>query len=392
MLGPVAGQSWDHCSSVDLPSRLGPRNRYQSSAPADVAAEFVAAAANAAKFPDIATFALQPIRQGAPDNLQNLHQLAIHYMGQGNPGEARKVYADIVKQDSSDMVAVKGEKDAAAQESMNNHDMENEYVVFRDRLRHKGEAEKLQKRELKGMTPEQLEERKDDLFKEYDERSQELPYARELAEVHEKLEDLDGAVQWYEWALSLSQGDTALEKKLVLLKQRQSVMAIKALGEKVASATDPGEKQELQEQLNALKAESAAKDIQEAQARVDANPTDKQYRFELGQALVSAARHKEAIPHLQQAKSNPSLAPRAKLLLGQCFMSNNMNDMSAGVLKEAIDEMQSMDDLKKELLYDYAGVLEKMEKKDEALDALKEIYNADYEYRDVAQRVESSYE
>jgi hypothetical protein len=58
---------------------------------------------------------------------------------------------------------------------------------------------------------------------------------------------------------------------------------------------------------------------------------------------------------------------------------------------EAAKELLIMDATKKEVLYELANVLEKMGDKAASLDALKEIYNADYGYRDVAKRVESSY-
>jgi hypothetical protein len=50
-----------------------------------------------------------------------------------------------------------------------------------------------------------------------------------------------------------------------------------------------------------------------------------------------------------------------------------------------------MDNTKKEVLYELAQVCEKMGDKANSLEALKEIYNADYGYKDVAARVESSY-
>ena len=56
-----------------------------------------------------------------------------------------------------------------------------------------------------------------------------------------------------------------------------------------------------------------------------------------------------------------------------------------------ISEMLVMDNLKKEIVYKLAMVLEKMGKKEEYLENLKLIYEVDYGYLDVAQRVESSY-
>jgi len=50
-----------------------------------------------------------------------------------------------------------------------------------------------------------------------------------------------------------------------------------------------------------------------------------------------------------------------------------------------------MDGTKKDVMYERALLHEKLGQKDEYLDALKQIYEVDYGYRDVATRVESSY-
>jgi predicted Zn-dependent protease len=124
---------------------------------------------------------------------------------------------------------------------------------------------------------------------------------------------------------------------------------------------------------------------------VERNPTDKALRYELGQALFEGALYTEAIPELQQARSNPHIRTKAMLLLGRCFEKKNMNDLAEGVLAEGAKELVAMDNVKKELLYELAMVYNKSGKQEQYLEALKEIYNTDYGYRDVAKRVESSY-
>ena len=60
-------------------------------------------------------------------------------------------------------------------------------------------------------------------------------------------------------------------------------------------------------------------------------------------------------------------------------------------MNEAVKEILSFTNEKKELLYELGVVYEKMGRKDDYLNCMKEIYNNDYGYRDVASRVESSY-
>lgn len=79
-------------------------------------------------------------------------------------------------------------------------------------------------------------------------------------------------------------------------------------------------------------------------------------------------------------------------MLGRCFARRKMNDLAEECLQELAAELKVLDELKKEVLYELAGVLETMGDRAASLKALKEIYNADYGYRDVADRVEASYD
>ena len=65
--------------------------------------------------------------------------------------------------------------------------------------------------------------------------------------------------------------------------------------------------------------------------------------------------------------------------------------MAIKQLVDANAELTVMDKTKKEVLYELGLIHEKVESKDEALNCFKQIYEVDYGYRDVAQRVESSY-
>ena len=107
--------------------------------------------------------------------------------------------------------------------------------------------------------------------------------------------------------------------------------------------------------------------------------------------LKNAGKYTEAVPELQRARQNPNVRLKAMNLLGQCFVQKGMFDLAATQFKTATSEMLAMDGLKKEILYQLALVYEKMGKKDEYLECLKQIYEADYGYLDVAARVEGSY-
>ena len=50
-----------------------------------------------------------------------------------------------------------------------------------------------------------------------------------------------------------------------------------------------------------------------------------------------------------------------------------------------------MDNVKKEIVYNLGLVYEKMTQEEKSIECMKQIYEVDYGYRDVAERVEGSY-
>jgi len=59
--------------------------------------------------------------------------------------------------------------------------------------------------------------------------------------------------------------------------------------------------------------------------------------------------------------------------------------------EDAAKEILTMDAMKKEIVYNLGIVYEKMGQREKSLNCMKQIYEADYGYKDVAERVESSY-
>jgi hypothetical protein len=78
-------------------------------------------------------------------------------------------------------------------------------------------------------------------------------------------------------------------------------------------------------------------------------------------------------------------------LLGRCYGELGMLDLAMKQLEEASSEIVSMDAMKKEILYNLGLVYERTGAREKSLNCMKQIYQADYGYKDVAQRVESSY-
>ena len=79
-------------------------------------------------------------------------------------------------------------------------------------------------------------------------------------------------------------------------------------------------------------------------------------------------------------------------VLGCCYGELGMLDLAMKQLEEASREILSMDVMKKEIVYNLGLTYDRMGELEKSLACMKQIYEVDYGYRDVAQRVESSYE
>jgi tetratricopeptide (TPR) repeat protein len=146
------------------------------------------------------------------------------------------------------------------------------------------------------------------------------------------------------------------------------------------------------EELSVAKKKRAGILIEEAKKRLERNPTDLQLRFELGEHLVNAQRFREAVSELQRARQNPNARLKAMNMLGICYRELGMLDLAMKQFEDAAKEILTMDAMKKEIVYNLAIVYEKMGEREKSLNCMKQIYEADYGYKDVAERVESSYQ
>ncbi len=339
------------------------------------------------ELPETAAFALETVRIYAPENTKLLHKLAEFYLSNNNPTNAVDVYNDIIKQTPMDSAAIKGSKDSSARASMQKQRWD-ENSSMRDLMRNITENEELEQATRTGLTKEQLEARRDKAIEKYNLDTNNLSAAKDLANIYEQLEDWANAYTFFHWAHSLSNGDIALANKASIMRDRALEHELMVL--EAAVAADP-ENPDLQGQVAERRSARLEEQVQEAKQRIEQNPTDPQLRYELGQALYRSGDYTGAIPHLQQATRNPHIRTKVLLMLGRTFRAKNMYDLAIKQLSDALADLHAMDGTKKEVLYEKGQIHHDMGDKAAALDSFKQIYEVDYGYRDVAQRVESSY-
>jgi tetratricopeptide (TPR) repeat protein len=349
-------------------------------------------AAVAAGWPQIGVFALQTLLEENPRDVKVLHELAGLYHDLGESDREVEVYNQISEINPLDAEALRLGKDASAHASMKSGGW-TEAESYRDLIKDKEAAISLEQQSRMKLTGESLDQQIAETFARHKSEPANIDLARRLGALNEQKEDFEVAIGWYQYAADLTKGtDAGLVRKVSDLKIRRLEREI-AGHEEFLSTHDA--KHELSgkisEELRTAKKNRAEILLDDARSRVERNPTDLQLRFELGEHLVNAGHFREAVPELQRARQNPNARLKAMNLLGCCYSELGMLDLATKELEEASKEILSMDATKKEILYNLGLVYERMGEREKSLTCLKQIYQADYGYKDVANRVESSY-
>ena len=349
-------------------------------------------AAVAAGWPEIGVLALETLLEEKPADTKILHELGRLFHQIGDSDKEVEIYNRITELDPGDSEALRLGKDASARGSMKTGGWA-EAESYRDLIKDKDLAVSLEQQNRMALTGESLEQQIAETYAQHQAEPESVDHARKLGALHEQKEDFESAIAWFQYAADLTnRTDPGLVRKVSDLGMKQSEREI-AEHEQYLAQHGP-EHESYAERAAAL--ESARKQraellIAEARKRSERNPTDLQLRFELGEHLLNAGHLREALPELQRARQNPNARLKAMNLLGRCYRELGMLDLAAKQLEEASREILAMDPMKKDIVYNLGLVYEQMGDNDRSIDCMKQIYEIDYGFRDVAVRVESSY-
>ena len=82
---------------------------------------------------------------------------------------------------------------------------------------------------------------------------------------------------------------------------------------------------------------------------------------------------------------------RSLYYLAMCFKTKGQLDMALDQLESAAEGMLTMDQTKKDIVYEMAVLCEMTGQAEKAAERFKSIYQIDIGYKDVAERVEKGY-
>ncbi len=344
-------------------------------------------AANALEMPRTAVMSLESLVRNHPTDKNFAIEYARALAGIGEATGAEKFLAEFIRSSVYDNDLNQALKDISAKKTMD----EKGYQAvasgegsYRDILKNEKEAISLEQ-EKRAQKTEDTAER---LINEYEARLKTEPnnvkLLRDLAELYTQKKQFDTALQYYGRIKATEGGanDPTLERGIAMTKSRRFEHQIEQLDPSAPDYADA---------VARLNAEKLDFQVAECQRRVEHFPTDLAIRFEMGTLYFQAGKIGEAIQEFQKAQGNPHKRIAAMGYLGQCYARRKMFDLATRAFQNAIKEKPVFDDEKKDLVYNLGSTLEKMGKKEEAIEQFKLIYEMDIGYKDVAKKVDDYY-
>ena len=343
--------------------------------------KFFAQAAEAAEMPELAVQTLEIARPYYAKDVEFLRLLARLYIATNQPGGAKDCYAAVAELLPNDQVAIKNLKDAAALDTMKVGNWTDMKSDFRSKLKDKKEAILLEQQAKSVKGESDIDTLIASRLMEIQREPQNMNFRRALADLYVRAERFDDALK------ALAEATKAAGRSDPQIERTTSLIKVKKLDAAIAAAKEAGD----EAAAAAKEQEKAAFLYDDAVEMVKRYPNDLQFRYELGYQFYLRKQHNEAIEEFQLAQRNPQRRTRALYYLARCFQEKGQPDIAFEQLQKAASELTLMDETKKDVVYEMGVLAEQMGRKDEAIAFFKEIYSVDIKFRDIAQRIESSY-
>ncbi len=347
----------------------------------------IADAAIALNMPKTAVMSLEMLFKNSPKDKKTAMQYANMLASIGEAKRAERILMELVQANPNDAELNQALKDLSARKTLSDGGYDalaSGQGSYRDILKDAKEAVSLEQANRVQKTEDQTQR----LINEYEARLKTEPnnlkLLRNIAELYTQKKQFDLALKYYEKikATDIGASDSSIDGAITATISRRFDNQIEKLDATAPDYTD---------KVAQLNAEKQAYKIASCQKRVEKFPTDLAIRFEMGVLYFEAGKINEAIQEFQKSKTNPNKKLASMNYLAQCFAKRKMYDLAAKTFQEAIKEKVGFDEEKKDLIYNLGSVLEAMDKKDEAIEQFKLIYEVDIGYRDVAAKIDKYY-
>ncbi len=337
-------------------------------------------AAEAAGHPAAAAITLEAVTQADKKNDVLLEKLGHLYLRMGQSHKARRVFEALGDLRPGDQLVIKWIKDSSAMDTMTQGKWDQE-GGFRKSLKNEEEATGLEQANRSQQTVGDLGRMITTQRLKLQQEPNNLNLYRPLADSLVKAEEFDEALEVLEKADELANHADPMIQRAI------SKVTVDIYEHNAKILIEQGDEAGAAEQI-ALKNAFLLEDAADKVARY---PNDLGFKFDYGQLLFDRGDIDKAIGQFQQAQRNPQRRIDALYLLGSCFKAKKQYDIAAAQLQKAAEELPTLDDRKKGILYELGEVMEAQGDFDHALEHFKQIYAVDIGYKEVSEKIEAGY-
>lgn len=342
-------------------------------------------AALAADLPEAAIHTLEVLRDSSPDDVDILFQLGALYKKHDITDKARAVYERLIAIRPNDPKAIKALKDAQAMDTMQAgrwNEAAGEVGGYRKVMKDADEAQRLEQASKAMKSADDIDSLIEEQNRKIEREPNNMNFRRALSDLYGRAGRLDEALAALQAADQISGGgDPQIDRAISNLK-------IKQFDARLATLREAGDADGLAEE----EARKKSFLLDDATERVKRYPNDLQFKYEWGVLLLEDGKVDEAIQQFQQSQRNPQRRIRSLYYLALCFKTKNQFDIAAEQLEKAASELTILDGTKKDILYELGATYEDMGQPAKAAELFKQIYSVDISYKDIAARIEKSYQ
>jgi tetratricopeptide (TPR) repeat protein len=345
----------------------------------------LAEAAEAAQFPETTVQTLEHYAKLNPKDTKSQHWLARTYTALERYDMALEVYERLLRLNPSDFDAQKGVKDVTAHGAMQTGRWDQD-GDFRKSLANKDEAVALEQRSRVVRAEDMIENLIQENLTKLAQDPENPVLKRELGKLYAQKGDYATALQYLESLFQAEAGaDSALEREIADIKAKKLTTLIAE--KRKALATTPANAAQLEEEIATLERQHGELLLKDAEAIVAKYPNDLLYRYDLGVLYMKTGNTPGAIEQFQRAVGQPQRRVASLNYLGQCFLQMGLHDLAIDQFLKAIEELPTMDGMKKEVTYNLGAAYDALGNIPKANEEYKKIAAVDFMYRDVRTKI-----
>ncbi|MCQ2388433.1 MAG: tetratricopeptide repeat protein [Kiritimatiellae bacterium] len=336
-------------------------------------------AAEAAGQPEAAAISVEAAYECSGNDTALLERVAQYYTQAKRYDKARDAYQKLAKSNPSDQRVLTMFKNAEAQATMSSGWTEaaGHKGGFRALIKDQEQAKKLDQQNKAVVVGDDADSLIAEKLQQIEREPGNMNYYRALARIYAQNKRFDEAVATLEKAQGVNAMDPELDRML-------SQMRTSSYQARIDQAKAEGRSQDEIDQLEMEKNQFVFDDLA---ARVERYPNDLHLRYELGVQYFTYGYYDEAVMHLQLAQKSPKERLSALYYLAMCFIQKGQLDMGVMQLETARDQIPTMDELKKKIVYQLGLCAESQGDYEKAYAYYKDVYSTDVTFEDLNERM-----